>query len=104
MDSAPEPASPIPLPECSVFETTSPALAAALIAADRLAYSHCKLHRNAKDIIYVFDDPLQNGAELQRRYNAGAFPTVHAKMMTEARSYLADEGKRVKGGGHVNPK
>ena len=84
------------------FETISPALAAALIAAQQLTYSHAKLHPNHKDVVYVFDDPLRVGAELQRRYNAGVLPSVHAKAVNEARGYLADECKRVKGGGHAS--
>jgi hypothetical protein len=83
----------------ALFETLSPALAAALIAAHQLNYSHCKLHPNGKDTIFVFQDPLHLGEELQRRYASGAFPLVHAKMFSEARAYLADEHNRVKKGG-----
>ena len=90
-----------PLTDKNSFETISPALAAALIAADQLAYSHCKFHANRKDVIFVFSDPLQNGEELQRRYAAGVLPLVHAKMLAEARGFLADESSRVKGGGHA---
>jgi hypothetical protein len=85
-----------------IFETISPALAAALIAANQLAYSHCKLHANGRDTVFIFGDALHNGEELQRRYAAGAFPLVHPKMLAEARGYLADENVRVKGGGHAN--
>jgi hypothetical protein len=100
MCPVPEPriSSPHPLTEAQYFETISPALAAALIAADQLAYSRCKIHRNGKDVIFVFEDPLKLGEELQRRYTAGVFPLVHAKMLAEARGYLADECGRVKGG------
>lgn len=84
-------------PLTEVFETLSPPLAAALIAASQLAYSHCYLHRNGKDVIFVFKDPLRNGEELQRRYQSGAFPLVHAKMLAEARLFLATENNRVKG-------
>jgi hypothetical protein len=83
------------------FETISPALAAALIAGQQLAYAHAKMHTNRKDVVYVFDDPLRVGAELQRRYNAGVLPAVHAKAVNEARGYLAEECKRVKGGSHA---
>jgi hypothetical protein len=38
---------------------------------------------------------------LQRRYQAGVLPTVHAKMLAEARGFLADEHNRVKGSGHA---
>jgi hypothetical protein len=101
MRPVPEPRSNAPsLTEAQYFETISPALAAALIAADQLAYSHCKIHRNGKDVIFVFEDPLKTGEELQRRYTAGVFPLVHAKMLAEARGYLADECARVRGG-HV---
>lgn len=89
-----------PLPD-EVFETISPAFAAALIAANQLSYSHCKAHHNGKDTIYVFVDPLRAGAELQRRYTAGAFPLVHAKVLADARSYLVDESKRAKEEGHA---
>lgn len=89
-----------PTPE-EVFETISPAFAAALIAATQLTYSHCKPHRNGKDMIYVFVDPLHYGEELQRRYTAGAFPLVHAKVLADARSFLVDESKRVREGGHA---
>lgn len=88
--------SPPPLNE--TFETISPALAGALIAANQLAYSHCKLHANSKDVIFIFADPLHVGDELQRRYTAGAFPLVHAKVLAEARGFLSDETYRVKGG------
>ncbi len=90
--------SPPPLDE--IFETISPALAGALIAANQLAYSHCKLHANGKDAVFVFTDPLHVGDELQRRYTAGAFPLVHAKVLAEARGFLSDEAYRVKGGRH----
>jgi hypothetical protein len=90
-----------PLTEAESFETISPALAAALITADQLAYSHCNLHLNGKDAVFVFRDPLHTGEELQRRYTAGVLPTVHAKMLAEARGYLANESNRVKGGGRA---
>ena len=83
------------------FETISLALAAALIAANQLNYSHCRTHSNGKDVIYVFLDPLRAGEELQRRYSAGAFPLVHAKVLSDARSFLVDESKRVKGVGNA---
>jgi hypothetical protein len=103
MRPVPEPpSSSTPLTEANSFETISPALAAALIAADQLAYSHCKLHRNAKDAVFVFRDPLQIGEELQRRYNAGVFPLVHAKMLAETRGFLSEESTRVKGGRNVS--
>jgi hypothetical protein len=95
------PETPPPLTQ-ETFETISPALAAALIAANQLSYSHCKLHANRKDAIFVFLDPMRIGEDLQRRYAAGAFPLVHAKMLAEARGFLADENSRVKGGGHAH--
>ena len=97
----PEPSSSNPPPLTAEFETISPALAAALIAADQLSYLRSELHRNGKDVIFVFDDPLHVGEEVQRRYNAGVFPRVHTKMLSEARGFLADECHRVKGGGHA---
>ncbi len=102
MSAAPKPpgTKPTLLTEAEYFETISPALAAAIIVADQLAYSHCKLHHNGKDAVFVFRDPLCIGEELQRRYTAGVFPLVHAKMLAEARGYLADESNRVKGRGH----
>ena len=102
MSERPAPSPPTSSIAEESFETCSPALAAALIAANQLTYSGCKLHRNGKDTIFAFADPLHAGDELQRRYNAGAFPLVHAKMLAEARGYLADEVKRLKaGGGHA---
>jgi hypothetical protein len=95
---------PTPLTEADYFATISPALAAALIAADQLAYSHCKLHHNGKNAVFVFKDPLHVGEELQRRYTSGVFPLVHAKMLAEARGYLVDESNRVKGGRHASSK
>jgi hypothetical protein len=83
------------------FETISPALAAAFIAGQQLTYSHAKLHANRKDVVYVFDDPLCVGAELQRRYNAGVLAPVHAKAVNEARGYLSEEHKRARGGYHA---
>lgn len=88
---------PPPLPE---YLTISPAFAAALIAAGQLVYSHCKLHPNGKDVVYVFEDPLHTGDELQRRYTAGVFPLVHAKLLADVRNNLMDEANRVKGGRH----
>jgi hypothetical protein len=95
------PANCSPPPFNETFETISPALAGALIAANQLAYSHCKLHANGKDAVFVFADSLHVGEELQRRYTAGAFPLVHAKVLAEARGFLADETYRVKGGRHA---
>lgn len=97
MRQTPEPSPPLN----ETFETISPALAGALIAANQLTYTHCKLHANGKDAIYVFADPLHVGEELQRRYTAGAFPLVHAKVLAEARGFLSDESSRVKGGSHA---
>jgi hypothetical protein len=94
--------SPPPLNE--TFETISPALAGAFIAANQLAYSHCKLHPNGSNVVFVFADPLHVGEELQRRYTAGAFPLVHAKVLAEARGFLADESNRIKGGRHAKSK
>jgi hypothetical protein len=88
---------PTPLTEADSFETISPALAAALIAANQLTYSHCKLHRNNKDAVYVFRDPLHVGDELQRRYTAGVFPLVHAKLLADTRGFLSEESNRIKG-------
>ncbi len=104
MRPEPESSSSAPPPLNETFETISPALAAALIAADQLPYSHCQLHRNGTNVIFVFKDPLHSGEELQRRYTAGVFPLVHAKMLAEARSYLADESTRIKGGRHAKSK
>jgi hypothetical protein len=100
MPPEPEPSCSTPLTE-HAFETLSPPLAGALIAASALAYSHCYLHRNCKDAVFVFKDPLRVGEELQRRYQSGAFPLVHAKMLAEARLFLANENIRVKGEGHA---
>lgn len=104
MRAAPESPDSTPLTQADFFETISPALAAALIAADQLAYSHCKIHANNKDAVFVFRDPLHVGDELQRRYTAGVFPLVHAKMLAEARGFLADDSNRVKGGRHAKSK
>jgi hypothetical protein len=98
--SDPPKTAPPPLNE--TFETISPALAAALIVAGQLHYSHCNLHPDATRVIFVFEDPLHIGDELQRRYVAGLFPLVHAKMLAEARGYLADESYRLKGGRDAN--
>lgn len=92
--------SPPPLPD-DAYRTLSSALAAALIAAQQLEYSHCVLHPNGKDTVYVFHDPTHAGDELARRYTAGALPLVHAKMLADARSYLVDESKRVREGVHA---
>ena len=94
--------SPPPLPQ--EFQTISSSLAAALIAAGQLNYSHCKLHRNAKDVIFVFQDPLGIGEELQRRYTTGTLPLVHAKLLADVRNNLMEEANRVKGGGHASNK
>ncbi|MGD0467482.1 MAG: hypothetical protein ABSA54_03825 [Terriglobales bacterium] len=91
-------------PPLSEYETISPAFAAALIAAGQLVYSHCKFHRNGKDVVYVFQDPLRTGEELQRRYTAGVFPLVHAKLLADVRNNLMDEANRIKGGRRANHK
>ncbi len=82
------------------FDTISPALASALIAAGALSYSHAKLHSNGRDVVYTFADPARAGDELQRRYAVGAFPLVHAKVLAEARTFLADEAARVRNARH----
>src|ERR1035441_9340765 len=92
---------PPPLPE---YETSSPAFAAALIAAGQLSYSHCKLHRNGKDVVFVFADPLSVGDQLRHRYTAGTLPLVHAKLLTDVRNNLMDEANRVRGGRHAKSK
>jgi hypothetical protein len=92
---------PHPLPE---YETISPAFAAAIIAAGQLVYSHCKMHPNGKDVVYVFQDPLRIGDDLQHRYKAGTLPLVHAKFLSDVRTNLMEEANRVKGGHHASKK
>ena len=92
----PEPPSSTPTPSTDFYETISPALAAALIAASRLSYSHCTLHRNGRDVIFCFEDLLHVGDELAKRYASGTFPLVHPKMLADARVYLAEENNRLK--------
>lgn len=86
---------PTPLPDN--FQTISPALAAAFIAARQLTYSRCELHRNGRDVIFFFEDPEHIGDELRQKYSMGTFPLVDAKMLADARSYLAKENNRLKG-------
>lgn len=70
------------------------------MAAGKLEYNRVELHKNKRDVEYIFDDPLQVGDELQRRYAGSAFPLVHAKTLADARGFLADEHKRIlKGAG-----
>lgn len=93
------PPSSTPTTSSDYFKTTSPAFAAALIAASALAYLHCDLHTNSRDAVFVFEDPNHEGEELQRRYSAGTFPRVHAHMLAKARGYLMDEKTRMQQGG-----
>lgn len=100
MNAAADPSRKPPTPN-DFFETISSSFAAALIAADQLSYFGCRFHRNGKDAVFVFRDPLHVGDELQRRYAAGVFPLVHPKILAEARGYLAEEAKKVREGGHA---
>lgn len=92
-----QPSGDTPNPLTEYFATISPALAAAFIAAHQLVYSHCTLHRNGRDVTFFFEDPEHIGNELCRKYSAGTFPLVDAKMLADARSYLAKENNRLKG-------
>jgi hypothetical protein len=85
-------------PPSPFYETVSPPFAAALIAAGQLVYLNCKLHPNGKNVVYVFDDPLHIGEELQRRYATSIFPLVHPKLLADVRNKLMEDANRVKGG------
>jgi hypothetical protein len=86
-----------PSTDPNFFQTVSLSLSAALIAAQQLKFSHCELHANCKDAMFFFEDPHHIGSELQRKYTSGILPTVHAKVLNEARSYLMEEANRLKG-------
>ena len=98
----PPPASPphaSPPDTTATYRTQSTSLSAALIAAGQLVYLRAELSEKSRDAVFVFDDPLAQGDELQRRFNAGLFPRVEPKALFSARGFLMDEMARIQGGG-----
>lgn len=87
---------PQPLPVVT-YETQSIALAAALAASQQLQYLGPRLAENERDVLFRFDDPLNKGEELARRFQHGVFPLVNAKTLTEAHRFLSEDIRRVKG-------
>jgi hypothetical protein len=48
-------------------------------------------------VLFVFDDPFNQGDILRRRFEAGMFPRVEPKLLFSARQFLVDEMARVGG-------
>jgi hypothetical protein len=81
------------------FRTLSTAFAAALVAADQLRYLRSELNDSNCEVVFVFDDPLAQGDQLHRRFDAGMFPRVEPKLLFSARGFLMDEMARLQGRG-----
>jgi hypothetical protein len=78
------------------FRTQSTSFAAALVAADCLRYMRAESHSTG--VVFCFDDPLNQGDELKRRFDAGMFPRVEPKILFSARGFLVQEMARLRGG------
>jgi hypothetical protein len=98
--SVPPKSTPPPSPD-NLFQTLSPALVSASIAARQLEYSHCTLHSNGPDVLFFFKAPHHLGDELLQKYAVGTFPLVDPHVFSDARSFLAKENLRLKEGAHV---
>lgn len=85
-------------PLTTLFRTLSTSYAACLIATDSLRYVSAE--RTPTGIAFAFEDPHSQGAELQRRFNAGMFPRVEPKALFSARGFLVAEMARLNSGGH----
>ena len=83
------------------FRTNSVAFVAALLAADQLEYVGAERSANGREVEFILEDPNKIATELQRRYNAGIFPSVNPKLHMEARGFLMNEVNRVREGRNV---
>jgi hypothetical protein len=81
----------------NTFRTPSTSFAAALVAANALEYSHPEM--GATGVVFVFHDPATQGDLLRRRFDAGMFPRVDARVLFSARGFLIDEMARLSGKG-----
>lgn len=82
------------------FRTQSTSLAASIVAADLLNYSHAEPHSTG--VVFCFRDPDSKGDDLKRRFEAGMFPRVEPKVLFSARGFLVEEMNRLLGRGrHV---
>ena len=79
------------------YRTQSTALAASLVAAGQLEYVRAERRADGGAVLFVFDDPFNQGDILRRRFEAGMFPRVEPKMLFSARQFLVDEMARVGG-------
>jgi hypothetical protein len=98
--SPPKTLSALP-PDNNLFRTGNTNFAAALIATNQLAYARAELSEHGT--VFVFEDPMQLAAELERRYQAEVFPHVSPRAYSMARSFLIEEIDRLRGrrvGGH----
>lgn len=86
-------------PEPPLFRTRSTNIAATLIASNFLAYKTAELLPKGDGVVFVFDDPLNQGEDLVSRYDAGALPRVEAKALFSARGFLLEVVARVKKAG-----
>jgi hypothetical protein len=81
------------------FRTLSTTFAAALLASGLLPYARAELNDSGNEVLFIFEDPLSNGDELKRRFDAGLFPRVDPKALFVARGFLMDEMSRLPGRG-----
>jgi len=87
------------------FLTQSTTFAAALVAGNLLAYLRAERKANSNDVVFFFEDPLAQGDELHRRFDAGMFPRVDPKLLFGARAFLVEEMNRLQGRGrHASKK
>jgi hypothetical protein len=86
-----------PVEPLNPYKTQSTALAASLVAAAQLEYVRAERRADGMAVLFVFDDPFNQGDILRRRFDAGMFPRVEPKLLFSARQFLVDEMSRVGG-------
>jgi hypothetical protein len=87
------------------FRTMSTSFAAAIVASNQLEFLRAELAANGREVVFVFEDPLAQGDDLHRRFDAGMFSRVEPKVLFSARGFLMDEMARLQGRGrHASTK
>jgi hypothetical protein len=78
-------------PETFVARSTH--LAIYIIAANLLRYLRAEQSEHA--VVFLFDDPHGQGADLERAWRAGIVQLVNPKIILDVRNKIIDEIKRV---------
>jgi len=97
---AQDPSAESPPPQPPVyFQTGNTNFAAALIVCGLLKY--VRPLKLARVTVFVFEDPEQQGLELERRFVRDVFPHCSPRSFSQARAFLVGEINRLAGKAEV---